>query len=193
MQEGRVVAYASRQLRKHELNYPTHDLELAEYADRVVVYDDRTLEMYIKPSYIKEVYGPEASKMGPKPYVTVQYGSEESLEQFLEKAKAEGHFSGSIEYDKHEDYIGALIGSLLPIILLVVNSFNANKQGTIWRGFTPPFPHQKDRSGASKDAPFAVCLPLFSQVFSPVACAQIRPGKEPVKREDRLRELGRWA
>ena len=29
MQEGRVVAYASRQLRKHELNYPSHDLELA--------------------------------------------------------------------------------------------------------------------------------------------------------------------
>jgi hypothetical protein len=29
MQEGRVVAYASRQLRKHELNYRTHDLELA--------------------------------------------------------------------------------------------------------------------------------------------------------------------
>ena len=29
MQEGKVVAYASRQLRPHELNYPTHDLELA--------------------------------------------------------------------------------------------------------------------------------------------------------------------
>jgi hypothetical protein len=29
MQEGRVIAYASRQLRKHEINYPTHDLELA--------------------------------------------------------------------------------------------------------------------------------------------------------------------
>jgi hypothetical protein len=29
MQEGRVVAYASRQLRTHEQNYPTHDLELA--------------------------------------------------------------------------------------------------------------------------------------------------------------------
>jgi hypothetical protein len=29
MQEGRVIAYASRQLRRHELNYPTHDLELA--------------------------------------------------------------------------------------------------------------------------------------------------------------------
>jgi hypothetical protein len=29
MQKGHVIAYASRQLRKHELNYPTHDLELA--------------------------------------------------------------------------------------------------------------------------------------------------------------------
>jgi ribonuclease HI len=29
MQGGKVVAYASRQLQKHEENYPTHDLELA--------------------------------------------------------------------------------------------------------------------------------------------------------------------
>jgi hypothetical protein len=29
MQEGRVIAYASCQLRKHEVNYPTHDLKLA--------------------------------------------------------------------------------------------------------------------------------------------------------------------
>jgi hypothetical protein len=29
MQEGRVIAYTSRPLRKHEVNYPTHDLELA--------------------------------------------------------------------------------------------------------------------------------------------------------------------
>jgi hypothetical protein len=29
MQDGHVVAYASRQLRKHEEHYPTHDLELA--------------------------------------------------------------------------------------------------------------------------------------------------------------------
>src|SRR3954467_166058 len=29
MQDGKVVAYASRQLKTHEVNYPTHDLELA--------------------------------------------------------------------------------------------------------------------------------------------------------------------
>ena len=29
MQDGKVLAYASRQLKPHEQNYPTHDLELA--------------------------------------------------------------------------------------------------------------------------------------------------------------------
>ena len=29
MQFGRVLAYGSRQLKNHEQNYPTHDLELA--------------------------------------------------------------------------------------------------------------------------------------------------------------------
>ena len=29
MQEGKVVAYASRQVKQHEKNYPTHYLELA--------------------------------------------------------------------------------------------------------------------------------------------------------------------
>ena len=29
MQDGKVVAHASRQLKPHEHNYPTHDLELA--------------------------------------------------------------------------------------------------------------------------------------------------------------------
>ena len=29
MQSGRVVAYSSRQLKNHDQNFPTHDLELA--------------------------------------------------------------------------------------------------------------------------------------------------------------------
>ena len=42
MQHKRVVAYASRQLKKHELNYPTHDLELA-----AVIFALKTWKHYL--------------------------------------------------------------------------------------------------------------------------------------------------
>ena len=34
MQSGRVVAYGSCQLKNHEQNYPTHDMELADALSR---------------------------------------------------------------------------------------------------------------------------------------------------------------
>jgi hypothetical protein len=42
MQGGKVAAYASRQLKKHEVNYPTHDLELA-----LVVHALKTWRHYL--------------------------------------------------------------------------------------------------------------------------------------------------
>jgi hypothetical protein len=38
MQEGRVIAYASRALRPHEINYPTHDLELAVFVHTLKIW-----------------------------------------------------------------------------------------------------------------------------------------------------------
>jgi hypothetical protein len=38
MQEGQVVCYASRHLSKHEENYPTHDLELAEVVQAIKIW-----------------------------------------------------------------------------------------------------------------------------------------------------------
>ena len=42
MQKGKVIAYASQQLRKHEGNYPTHDLEMA-----AVVFALKTWRSYL--------------------------------------------------------------------------------------------------------------------------------------------------
>ena len=44
MQHDKVIAYASRQLKPHEKNYPTHDLELA-----AVVFCDNSNFYVIKP------------------------------------------------------------------------------------------------------------------------------------------------
>ena len=38
MQDGHVIAYASRQLIPHEKNYPTHDLELATIVHALKVW-----------------------------------------------------------------------------------------------------------------------------------------------------------
>jgi hypothetical protein len=38
MQDGHVMVYASRQLRKHEQHYPTHDLELAAVVHTLKVW-----------------------------------------------------------------------------------------------------------------------------------------------------------
>ena len=48
MQQGKVIAYASRQLKVHEKNYPTHDLDLA-----VVVF---ALKIWIHYLYGVHVY-----------------------------------------------------------------------------------------------------------------------------------------
>ena len=59
MQSGRVVAYGSRQLKNHEQNYPTHDMELAAivfglkiwchylYGEEFKVYSDHKSLKYI--------------------------------------------------------------------------------------------------------------------------------------------------
>ena len=59
MQEGKVVAYASRQLKPHEGNYPTHDLKLAAvifalkiwrhylYGERCIIYTDHKSLKYL--------------------------------------------------------------------------------------------------------------------------------------------------
>jgi hypothetical protein len=40
MQEGQVVCYASHQLRKHDKNYPTHDLKLATVVHALKIWRD---------------------------------------------------------------------------------------------------------------------------------------------------------
>ena len=51
MQNWNVVAYASRQLKPHKLNYPTHDLKLA-----IVVFALKIMEALFVCSKIRGVF-----------------------------------------------------------------------------------------------------------------------------------------
>ena len=60
MQNRRVVAYASRQLKKHEQNYPTHDLEMAAMVFALKIYRHYlygvTCEIYTDRKRLKYIF-----------------------------------------------------------------------------------------------------------------------------------------
>jgi hypothetical protein len=60
MQEGHVVAYASRHLRKHEEKYPTHDLELAIVVHALKIWRHyiigKRCEVYSDPKSLKYIF-----------------------------------------------------------------------------------------------------------------------------------------
>jgi hypothetical protein len=60
MQDGRVVAYVSRQLRKHEVNYPTHDLELAVVVHTLKIWRHYLMgmscELYMDHKSLKYIF-----------------------------------------------------------------------------------------------------------------------------------------
>ena len=55
MQEGKVVAYASRQLKPHENNYPMHDLELAAIVFALKIWRHFFMEKSVSSTPITKV------------------------------------------------------------------------------------------------------------------------------------------
>jgi hypothetical protein len=60
MQDGHVVAYASRQLKKHETHYPTHDLELAVVVHALKIWMHylmgKRCELYMNHKSLKYIF-----------------------------------------------------------------------------------------------------------------------------------------
>ena len=89
------------------------------YADKVVAYDDNRIEMFVKADHVADVFQKEAKNVGRSPAITVQVGSIESLDRFLDEQQKEGHFTGKVIYKKSNNWFGMLFGSLAPILFFV--------------------------------------------------------------------------
>ena len=67
MQHGKVVAYASRQLKPYEKNYPTHDLELAAVVFALKIWRHylygETCEIYTDHKSLKYLFSQEELNM----------------------------------------------------------------------------------------------------------------------------------
>jgi len=92
------------------------------YANRIVANKStETLKMYVKPDSIQAVFHKTTATTGTEPYLSVEYGSNAKVEEFVDSARAHGYFTGKFDYE-HEASNGILsfiITSLLPIFFLV--------------------------------------------------------------------------
>ncbi|WP_308768784.1 ATP-dependent zinc metalloprotease FtsH [uncultured Bacteroides sp.] len=103
-----------------EVNYTEfQEMVTKGYADKIVAYDNNTIEMYIKPEHIVDVFKKDASKVGRSPAIHVQIGSMEALDKFLDEQQKAGTFTGSIQYEKKSDYFSLILWNVLPFVVLI--------------------------------------------------------------------------
>ena len=75
------------------------------YASKIIAYDDNTVDMFIKPENIVDVFGKDANKVGRSPSVNVKIGSMEALDKFLD--------------EKQTNYFGMIFWNIAPFLLLI--------------------------------------------------------------------------
>lgn len=89
------------------------------YASKIIAYDDNTVDMFIKPENIVDVFGKDANKVGRSPSVNVKIGSMEALDKFLDEEQDSGNFTGSISYEKQTNYFGMIFWNIAPFLLFI--------------------------------------------------------------------------
>lgn len=90
------------------------------YASRIIVNKkDGSLQMYVKPEHIHDVFKTVNLQKGSTPYVVVEFPSEDKLEEFVESQQQQGNFVGEISYRKGDDVVINFLYSFGPLIIIV--------------------------------------------------------------------------
>mgnify|MGYP001040082754 CR=1 FL=1 len=92
------------------------------YASKIVVNKDESkLKMYVKPEHIRTVFRQGTDQTGKEPYVNVEFGSVDNVENFIDTERKAGKFSGEYTYENKQgnSFMNILI-SFGPIIFLVL-------------------------------------------------------------------------
>ena len=95
------------------------DMVSKGYASKIIAYNDNTVDLFIKPEHIKDVFKDDYNKVSRNPSVHVEVGSIDTLDKFLEKAQEEGQFTGEISYEKKSDMFGALFWNIAPLFFII--------------------------------------------------------------------------
>ncbi len=92
------------------------------YAKKIVVNKPQgILRMYVKPEHIRDVFKQSTKQTGVDPYLEVEFGSVDQVEQFIAKAKEEKVFTGDLAFDNKRDneFFSLILTNLIPILFIV--------------------------------------------------------------------------
>lgn len=89
------------------------------YINKVVGYDDNTVEAFVKPQHVGQVFKSDSNRVSRSPYVTTEAPSRESLGEFLQKQTDENHFDGDVNYKKRTNYLSAIFWQIFPFVLII--------------------------------------------------------------------------
>ena len=79
------------------------------YADKIVAYNDNSLDMFVKPEYVQKVFKEDYKRVGRNPAVHVEVGSMSALDEFITQAQKDGQFDGSVKYEKKSGYWNVIL------------------------------------------------------------------------------------
>ena len=89
------------------------------YAESIVVNKDNgKLKMYVKPQYIRQLFNAGTNQVSTKPFIEVQYGGIDKLENYVDYARSKGAFKGDLSYESDQgSVLGYILQAVGPIIL----------------------------------------------------------------------------
>ena len=119
---------------KKEINYTEFRTYVEKgYVNKIVAYNDNSLDVYIKPEFAPEVLKTDATNIGRSPMVTTRIGSTQSLEDFLKEAKTAHPELKDIvlDYQEKNNMMLSIFLNLLPFILIIaIWMFFMRRMGT---------------------------------------------------------------
>jgi len=92
------------------------------YASKIVINKAQgVLKMYVKPEHIRDVFHQSAQQTGAEPYVEVEFGSIDQVEEFISQAKEAKTFTGDYTFEnkKENDFLNMIFYNMFPILFIV--------------------------------------------------------------------------
>jgi cell division protease FtsH len=92
------------------------------YASKIVINKAQgVLKMYVKPEHIRDVFQQSAKNTGAEPYVEVEFGSIDQVEEYINQAKEAKTFTGDYTFEnkKDSDFLNMIFYNMFPLLFIV--------------------------------------------------------------------------